>query len=186
ISPLKLNLGCGNEKKEDWVNIDIDRRVKPDLIADAKNLYMFYDETIDEIICYHLFEHFIYSEAIKALSEWYRILKPGGKLSIELPDLDRCVEILSKKNAPFDWYDNAQNPPEKFALGGIYGWLPEINPKTSNKVNLLHIHKYGWTYKTIKYELEKVGFRKIKRVSIIQNYRPSTIYNRDMRIECIK
>ena len=186
ISPLKLNLGSGNDKKEGWVNIDIDWRVKPDLVSDAKNLHIIGDNTSDEIESNHLFEHFTYNEAVEALRNWYRILKPGGKLSIELPDFDRCIEILSERNDPFDWYDHAQNPPEKYALGGIYGWVPAINPKISEEVNIFQLHKYGWTFKTLCFELEKAGFREIKKVPIAQNYRPATMYNRDMRVECIK
>ena len=36
--PKKLNLGCGNDKREKFLNIDLNSSHKPDLISDVTNL----------------------------------------------------------------------------------------------------------------------------------------------------
>jgi hypothetical protein len=172
MDQIRCHLGCGERKREGWVNIDIDNKVKPDFVADAKDLNMFEDEAVDEIECCHLFEHFTYPDAVTALKEWYRVLKKGGKLSLELPNLERCIEILCKKEA---------EEAEKYAMMEIYGNIPDI-PKDG----IAHVHKYGWTPETLTNELRKVRFSEIKQVPVTQTWRKATKYNRDMRLECIK
>ena len=169
---IRLHLGCGERKRKGWVNIDIDNRVKPDIVADAKDLNMFEDKSVDEIECCHLFEHLTYPDAVTALKEWYRVLKKGGKLSLELPNFKKCIEILYKKEG-----EEAQ----KLAMIGIYGYIPDIR-----KCGISLVHKYGWTPETLTNELRKVGFSEIKQVPVTQTWRKATKYNRDMSLECIK
>ena len=52
------------------------------------------DASVDEIEACHLFEHLALHEAHAALREWARVLKPGGRLFLELPNFDACVRIL--------------------------------------------------------------------------------------------
>ena len=171
-SMIRLHLGCGNRKRKDWVNIDIDGKVNPDIVADATDLNMFEDEAVDEIDCCHLFEHFTYSQAVKALAEWYRVLQRRGKLYLELPNLERCIEILYKKEG---------EDAERLAMIGLYGYVPDIE-----RYGIPLVHKYGWTPKALGTELRKVGFSEVKEVPVTQKQRPATRYNRDMRLECIK
>lgn len=44
------------------------------------------DEQIDLILCYHILEHV--TDDLKAISELYRVLKPGGKVIIQTPFKD--------------------------------------------------------------------------------------------------
>lgn len=172
VGRMKLHLGCGERKRKGWVNIDIDERVNPDIVADAKDLEMFETESVDEIECCHLLEHLTYPEAVTALKEWYRVLKEGGKLSLELPNFEKCIEILHKKEG-----EEAQ----KLAMIGIYGYIPDIQ-----KYGVSLVHKYGWTPETLTNELRKVGFSEIKQMRVTQTWRKATKYDRDMRLECVK
>jgi len=169
---IRLHLGCGLRKRQGWINIDIDKKAKPDIVADVQDLSMFTNETVDEIDCCHLFEHLTYLGATAALEEWYRVLKKGGKLSLELPNLERCIEILYKKESV---------EAVKSAMIGLYGFIPEIQ-----KYGISLLHKYGWTPETLTKSFEKVGFSNIKQVPVTQTWRESTKYNRDMRFECQK
>lgn len=171
-SALRLHLGCGKERREGWVNIDVAEEVKPDIVADVRDLRMFTDESVDEIECCHLFEHFTYADAIDALKEWYRVLKRGGKLCLELPNFGRCIEILHNREG---------EDAEKYAMIGVYGFIPDIV-----RGGLAQVHKYGWTPETLQRELTNVGFRQVRQVPVTQTWREATKYDRDMRLECIK
>lgn len=94
---MRLHLGCGNIKKEGWVNIDIKSGFRPDIVTDVAMPLPFPDDIADEIECCHLFEHLSYAEAVPALRDWHRVLKRGGRFSIELLDFDKRVELYKER-----------------------------------------------------------------------------------------
>jgi predicted SAM-dependent methyltransferase len=83
---MKLHLGCGSVHLKGFVNIDANPDTAADLVTDALAL-PFADFACEEIRAYQLIEHLGYSGAVFALAEWYRLLKPGGRLVIETPDI---------------------------------------------------------------------------------------------------
>ena len=69
---------------------------KPDLECDIRKL-PYGNDCADEIIAIHVFEHFYLWEAPDVLIEWHRVLKPGGKLILELPCLNKVLFFLQQK-----------------------------------------------------------------------------------------
>ena len=80
---MKLNLGCGHDIRDGYVNVDIVRLGGVNLIADLNNFLPFKNNTIDEIIIINTLEHL--ENGVKAIEEIHRILKPGGKVLIRVP-----------------------------------------------------------------------------------------------------
>lgn len=90
---LKLNLGCGNDIRPGYVNIDkYNNTGRVDSQADMNDL-PYEDETVDEIFTSHVFEHIPINEMYDTLTEWRRVLKVGGRLMLYLPDLEHEVNI---------------------------------------------------------------------------------------------
>ena len=84
----KLNLGCSIFKKKDFINVDINEKVNPDILWDLnKYPYPFKDSSIDYIKAEHLLEHL--NDPFRFMQEMYRILKSGGKLFIRVPHFSR-------------------------------------------------------------------------------------------------
>src|SRR4030042_5938964 len=77
--PLKLNLGCGSNHFEDYINIDWRKTRATDLVCDVRIL-PYPDNSIELIVNYHLIEHVPRHELLKVLKEWNRVLVSGGKL----------------------------------------------------------------------------------------------------------
>ncbi len=93
---IKINLGCGKDKKEGFVGVDIDPETKPDITASALDL-PFEKESVDEVYSSHLVEHFTPEEAKKFFDEVYRVLKPGASAYIKI-DREWSRKKLLKKD----------------------------------------------------------------------------------------
>jgi hypothetical protein len=81
----RLNLGCGAYRLEGWDNWDADPETPADRHFFVPPIPVG-DRTVDEIYCGHLLEHFEPAEADELLRECRRVLVPGGKLGVVVPD----------------------------------------------------------------------------------------------------
>jgi len=81
----KLEIGIGaSEKKKDFITSDLSLRA--DYPYDFRLGLPFINESLDLIYAEHVFEHFQYRELVSLLADCYRSLKPGGVLSLAVPD----------------------------------------------------------------------------------------------------
>ena len=65
------------------VCVDIEPNIGVDLVADAHDLYMVLDNSVDCVVCISTLEHVRYPA--KVIKEIHRILKPGGIVYISVP-----------------------------------------------------------------------------------------------------
>ena len=80
----KINIGCGKDIKEDYTNLDKLKSEGVDVVWDLdKYPYPFKDNSIDEILAFHILEHIKDYET--CIDELIRILKPEGILHIKVP-----------------------------------------------------------------------------------------------------
>lgn len=96
---VRLNLGCEDKILEIYVNVDVaSERVGklPDVVCDVRKLDNFSDNFADETLAVHVVEHFWRWEVVKTLKEWVRVLKPGGKMILECPNLKSAREEFLK------------------------------------------------------------------------------------------
>jgi len=83
---LRLNLGCGDDYKEGFLNIDFDKRIKADSYMDLNKLeWNFKSNSIDEIYSKFNAEHLNLS-LWQYLNECHRILKVNGVLNLIMPN----------------------------------------------------------------------------------------------------
>lgn len=98
---LNLHIG-GKQQHPDWKIFDIEARPEVDLIGNASDLSQFSDNSINSIYASHVLEHFYYglnNELLTVLKEWYRVLTPGGKLLLSVPDLRTLCWLYSNPDA---------------------------------------------------------------------------------------
>lgn len=78
--PIKLDLACGDNKKEGFYGVDIAKTPSVDLVFDLfKFPWPFADNSVDEIFSSHFFEHIPGPIRGKFMDEIYRILVPAEK-----------------------------------------------------------------------------------------------------------
>lgn len=83
---IKLNLGCGLNKLNGYINIDKEEKIDPDIVRDIERGLPFNDNIIDKVLCSHILEHI--KELFFVMNEIWRILKPDGILVIKVPPYD--------------------------------------------------------------------------------------------------
>ena len=80
---MKLQFGCGLDKKVGYLNCDISKEVNPDMIVDLEKPLPFEDGCAEEIIMNHVLEHI--NNLIPLMKELHRILAPRGRVEIKVP-----------------------------------------------------------------------------------------------------
>lgn len=81
----KLNVSCGFEHLEGYINIDSDPRVRPDILRNIEQGLPFDDNSVDEIFSKHTLEHISPDKIHWVMAEIYRVLKPNGILKVIVP-----------------------------------------------------------------------------------------------------
>ena len=145
-----LHLGCGNLTIPGFWNIDAMFTARCDVVACVERLKLA-DNSVGTIYCAHVFEHLGRTAAPRALRQWYRVLRPGGKLYLACPDLEALARLylanLDDVNTP------AGRQRLDLLLGVIYG----------GQHNRHNFHASGWSLATLGWLLEDVGFRHVQR-----------------------
>lgn len=93
---LKLHLGSGWRFLPGWQHLDITKRDHIDYVGSVSDLSQFSEGTVDVIYASHLLEYFDAAEAIQVLSEWRRVLRPGGEIYLAVPDFQALLKIYER------------------------------------------------------------------------------------------
>lgn len=145
---IKLNLGCGDKILPGYVNVDVaEARAgkRPDVLCDLRALKPFETDSVDEVLAVHVVEHFWRWEVADVLREWVRVLRPGGHMVLECPNLaSACEAFLADP-------DTASGPgPE----GQRTMWVFYGDPRWQDP---LMVHRWGYTPKSLAALMQEVG-----------------------------
>jgi predicted SAM-dependent methyltransferase len=143
---LRLNVG-GTQRREGWKILNILPGPNVDYVGDCTDLAAFADATVDEVYASHVLEHVGYSQELpRALEHIHRILKPGARLRISVPDLDILLRLyLNPENDHSTRWD---------IMRIIYG----------GQIDEYDYHKLGFNWQSLSWYLRQIGFRDIHRV----------------------
>lgn len=168
--PVKLNIGAGGRRLPGYIGVDaVADRPACDIVATAEKIPL-PDGCAEEIMAIHLWEHFYRWQCDDVIKEWKRLLQPGGRLVLELPNLIKCCEnIISGRFI-------AGKHPDQLGMLGCFG-----DPREADS---FMAHRWGWTPESIKTFLKENGFTSIKEKPT--QFHPAGRQYRDMRIEAVK
>ncbi len=85
---LKLNLGCGYKRKENFVNVDIDPACEPQVTLDLENeIWPWGDNSVDQILLHHVMEHLgeTKKQFFHIMKEMYRVCCNHAQIHIVVP-----------------------------------------------------------------------------------------------------
>lgn len=171
--PVRLNLGCGDVPLPGYVNVDVAPARggrEPDVVCDIRDLSRFPDACADEVMAVHVIEHFYYWEVAALLKEWTRVLKPGGRLVLETPNLlTACEELL--KNPELASRPDQAGQRTMWCLYGDPGWQDP-----------LMCHRWLYTPQSLAQVMHEAGLRQLAQTPAQFKAR----HPRDMRVEGVK
>ena len=135
----KLNLGCGEDYKEGYLNVDFHDHFKVDKVFNLNQFpYPFEDSTFDEIKAFHVLEHL--NDPFTVMKELHRIIKPGGELHVKVPHFSRGFTHAEHK-AGFDvTFPQYFNP--HFTKSGYFGVNFSLQKMKLNYIAFFHLMKY--------------------------------------------
>src|SRR6516225_5520478 len=90
----KLNLGCGWDLREGYINVDFQPFHNPDLVADVRDLSSLPSGWFEEIVAQDVLEHLPRLDTLRTLAEWNRLLCLGGFLHLRMPNIIGLAELL--------------------------------------------------------------------------------------------
>jgi len=143
---MKLNLGCGDDVREGYINIDV-RKTKPNVLVldlEKELLKPFPSESAEEIIAKDFVEHISWRRVEDLLKDIFRVLKKGGRLFIQVPDLEAIArKVILDPN---------------FKHGELEGWKAISFWVYGAQDYEENYHRSGFTIPTLKKLLEGIGF----------------------------
>lgn len=149
---MRLNLGCGEDRRPDFINVDGNEMYSPDEILCLGRGALtdrFAPGTVHEVLANDIIEHLFHWEAMKVLKEIYAVLVNGGILTLRLPDFAVIIGHPSLSDeekilALFGGQDRPQG---------------EKNPEARAKYPEFFCHKFAYTKRTMAGELSAAGFQ---------------------------
>lgn len=138
----KLHIGCGSRDfGKEWVQIDGAIYPHVDAVIRDLDCLPYKDEAFDLVYASHVISYFDREEIVKVLTEWKRVLKPGGHLMLSVPDFTKLANLYLNKTVSLDRL-----------IGPIFGMMQ----MDENKI----YHKTVYDYESLYRVLIKVGFKR--------------------------
>ena len=168
---MKINVGAGKQTWDGFYCIDAVQHPKATRPLDLIHAFEFEGEHLkapvplpdgcaDEVHSYHFIEHVHEWQAPTLVKEWKRLLKPGGLLVIECPNIELAARNLLN-GMGVQW-----------SMWPLYGDGTHRDP--------LMCHKFGYTPASLMALLKACGFTKVLAKPPVTH---GARLNRDMRLE---
>ena len=154
----KLQLGCGEEIKPGWVNLDIRPLPGVDVVCDARKL-PFDDNHFDLISSNDVLEHIPRPDTLSTLKEWNRVLKPNGRFKLRVPNLDVIfvwyfLHTITAEDAIRRIFGNQSHPEDEhktiFTVETIAGFLKQSNFQIVGMAVFPDVHTTNFFIESIK------------------------------------
>lgn len=157
-----LNVG-GNNKSipvpaffDGWQHdlLDIDEQVCPDILCDARKLWLLPPRQYDAIYCSHNLEHYFSHEVPQVLKGFRLLLKKNGFAYIKVPNLLGVMKITLDNNLELDQELYLSPMGVITPLDVFFGHRQQIE---SSGVDF-YAHKTGFSTSLIQRTLTSAGF----------------------------
>ena len=160
MQPERLDFGCGaKQPKSGFVGVDIRKFPHVKYVCNAWEIsQLVRHSSILEIYSRHFLEHLTFAQADMTLQAWNKIIVPGGKMQVIVPDIRYHIDQFLDDNASAKSEANSNWSLKEHAIAGFWGWQREGNSKVWD------VHKSGYDFMLIHEKLSEHGFINIERL----------------------
>jgi predicted SAM-dependent methyltransferase len=154
----RLNWGCGGLTSPGWINSDRADFKGIDIVADILEGLPIESNSIDYAVSTHALPEIAYPDLVPTLQELRRVLKAGGVLRLELPDLGKAISAYLAGDAD-------------------YFLIPDEDSKTIGGKLVTQMVWYGWSRSLFTHDfteelLLKASFSRVNHVSYFKTASP--------------
>ena len=143
-----LHIGSGGHRIDGFLNFDADPFVDCDVVADATKVKLG-SNMVSTIYASHLVEHIPRAKVAQVVTEWLRVLEPGGKLYLSIPNLETLTRVYLDSIGDYETEDGRDDA--EVARNIIYG----------GQSDKFDFHYSGYSFVTIKALLLSFGFSSV-------------------------
>ena len=142
---MNIEFGCGETPtKTGFKTCDIRDLPGIDFVCPAWDIDNLVGEnSVDEVFSRHFFEHLTFEQGEKMLDVWHKILKPGGKCEMMLPNMTFHIQ---------QWLNRSTLKEIAHANAGFWGW------QRGTFDDVWDVHKSGYDADLIRPIIEKYNF----------------------------
>ena len=163
----RLQIGCGGNVLEGWLNTNYYPRTYDILHLDVTERFPFKDNTFDAIFSEHMIEHITYQQGIVMLQECFRVMKAGAKIRVATPNLFFLIDLLK---------DNPSELQQAYMKWNTHHFIPTAPYDDGVFVLNNYVRDWGHLFiydvKTLKHSLESCGFIEIIEQKLMQSEIP--------------
>ena len=143
----RLNWGCGESPPAAWVNSDLVDAPGVDISCDIREGLPVDDDWFDYVVSIHALPMIPYPDLVPVLAELRRVLKPRGVLRLGLPDVEKGIQALLRRDRE-------------------YFLVPDDDVRSIGGKFVVHMLWYGWSRTLFTSDfteelLRKAGFRDV-------------------------
>ena len=169
-----LDIGCGPNPHEEFINLDYGWRPEIDICWDVTKGIPLRDGAVKGVFSEHCFEHLPIHSIEFVLRECYRVIEPAGHIRIIVPDgelyLTRYTEIIRGREdlkLPYAHDD---------LFGGAYSPILSVN-----RIFRSHGHLFIYDFDLLRQLLHRNGFVNIKKESFGSGRAPRLLIDTESR-----
>lgn len=149
VEAMRLHIG-GTEVRQGWQILDARPGRGVGYRGDVRDLTSFRDNSYSEVYCSHVLEHVALKDMDRTLRGLHRILVPGGKAYISVPDMDALCRLF---------LDPGSALPDK-----IMSRIVVMRMMFGGQLDDYDYHYIGLNFDLLASFLRDAGFHDLKRV----------------------